>query len=147
LPDRMIGIGPRSTSISDSNVTKLAAQLGMTLCTPTSYKKMADTIIADITDGEARYTIPPKSMGLPLVKKPRFDLSLKQMEWVRGCLTALPRRVKASLYRPGAQQEGRVSPTDRGAAGPCVGGPRMQGEADLTIGEGVGEACNLTERL
>jgi hypothetical protein len=65
----MIGIGPRSASISDSNVIKLAAQLGMTLCTPLLRPTMAGTIIADITDGEARYTIPPKSMGLPLVKK------------------------------------------------------------------------------
>ncbi len=90
----MLGLEPRSTSISEEDVNDLSMQWGDDPINPTAaaYKKIAAAIIADLDDGNARYTNPPRTAVTQSAKKPIVDLSLERADWVRGCPAALPRR-------------------------------------------------------
>ncbi len=61
-----------------------------------AYRVIADGLSQDISNTEARYTNPPKTVFKQQnAKKPRLDLSLECDAWVSGCLAALPRRDSA----------------------------------------------------
>ncbi len=92
--NRILGLGPRRTSISKEGVHELSTLWGDDPVYPTaaSYKKIAAAIVANLNNCDAQYTNPPRSVVPTPAKKPRVDLSLERAEWVRGWSAALPRR-------------------------------------------------------
>jgi hypothetical protein len=46
----------------------------------------------DILNSKSRYTNPPKVIGEPSAKSPKFDLATFWQDWVEGCSAILPRR-------------------------------------------------------
>ncbi len=72
-----------------------------------AYRVIADGLFKDITNPEARYTNPPKTvLKQQHSKKPRLDLSLERDAWVSGCTAALPRRDSAVPPARGAPSRG-----------------------------------------
>jgi hypothetical protein len=121
-PNRMIGVGQRKQVPSDEEAAKAAALWGNNPVHPTAaaYRCMADCLIADIQNAEAKYTNPCRPMGG--LKRPKIDLSQERDNWVTGCSAAAPRRdietQRTSSSRgnnnPGSQLHGR-NPSFRGA--------------------------------
>jgi hypothetical protein len=131
----MLGLGPRSTSISEEDVHELSTLWGDDPVHPTAaaYKKIAAAIIADLNDGDARFTNPPRSVVATPAKKPRVDLSLEWAKWVRGALPP-SQGVTASLVFP-------ETPGTQGTLGPMGKALRRQNAACTSTG--VGEASKL----
>jgi hypothetical protein len=90
----MIGLGPCSGGISDSEAQEHADRWGGTHVHPSAaaYRKMAEDIVADLANDAARYTNLVCNPLRPVSKRPRLDISLQRDKWVSGCLAALPRR-------------------------------------------------------
>jgi hypothetical protein len=91
-PNKMIGVGQRKQEPSDEEAAKTAALWGPNPVHPSSaaYRKMADCIMDDINNPEARYTNPAKHDHN--AKRPRHNPSLDRASWVSGCSPALVRR-------------------------------------------------------
>jgi hypothetical protein len=91
-PNRMIGVGQRKQVPSDEEAAKAAALWGNNPVHPTvaAYRCMADCLISDIQNEEAKYTNPYRPMGG--LKRPKIDLSQERDNWVTGCSAAAPRR-------------------------------------------------------
>ncbi len=107
-PNRMFGMGLRRQDISDEEATRTAAPWGPDPVHPTSaaYRMIAEAIVADLQDLDARYTNPPKQIQSS-AKKAHHDPSRERAGWVDGCSAALPRRDSA----PGPVQRGRGTGT------------------------------------
>ncbi len=91
-PNRMIGVGQRKQVPSDEEAAKAAALWGNNPVHPTAaaYRCMADCLISDIQNEEAKYTNP--SRPIRALKRPKVDLSQERDNWVTGCSAAAPRR-------------------------------------------------------
>jgi hypothetical protein len=91
-PNKMIGVGQRKQEHSDEEATKTAALWGPNPVHPSSaaYRTMADCIMDDINNPEARYTNPAKYDNN--AKRPHQDPSQDRASWVSGCSSALARR-------------------------------------------------------
>jgi hypothetical protein len=91
-PNKMIGVGQRKQEPSDEESAKMAALWGPNPVHPSSaaYRTMADCIVDDINNPEARYTNPAKH-DLK-AKRPCHDPSQDRASWVSGCSAALARR-------------------------------------------------------
>jgi hypothetical protein len=71
---------------------------------------MADFIVSDIRDPEARYTNPAKLY--PGAKKPRYDPSQDRAGWVSGFSAALARRdSEPQISAKGLANSGWTAPT------------------------------------
>jgi hypothetical protein len=88
----MIGVGQRKQEPSDEEAAKTTALWGPNPVHPSSaaYRTMADSIMDDINNPEARYTNPAKHDHN--AKRPRHDPSQDRASWVSGCSAALARR-------------------------------------------------------
>ncbi len=91
-PNKMIGVGQRKQESSDEEAAKTAALWGPNPVHPSSaaYRSMADCIMDDINNPEARYTNPAKFENN--AKRPRHDPSQDRASWVSGCSAALALR-------------------------------------------------------
>jgi hypothetical protein len=97
-PNKILGIGQRRGEMPIEDARELANLWGSDPVHPTgaAYQVIADGLIQDISNSEARFTNPPKTVFKNQVaKKPRLDLSLERDAWVSGCTAALPRRDSA----------------------------------------------------
>ncbi len=104
-PNKMIGVGQQKQEPSDEEAAKTAALWGPNPVHPSSaaYRTMADCIMEDINNPEARYTNPAKHDHN--AKRPRHDPSQDRASWVSGCSAALARRdseTQKSLRGPAA---------------------------------------------
>ncbi len=88
----MIGVGQRRQTPSDDEAAKAAALWGNNPVHPTAaaYRCMADCLMTDIQNEEAKYTNPSKPTGDS--KRPKIDLSQGRDNRVTGCSAAAPRR-------------------------------------------------------
>jgi hypothetical protein len=128
----MVGVGQRRQEPSDKEAAKAAALWGPDPVHPTSaaYRVIADSIVADLSDSDARYTNPAKS--LQASKKPCYDASMDRAGWVSGCPAALPRldSAKRKPTRGNALVRGGWSPSPRGQRahyrGGSSGGPHRR---------------------
>ncbi len=112
-PNNMIGLGPQSGGISDSEAREFSDLWGSDAVHPSQAAccKMAEDLVADLMNEEARYTNlvrPPKQDAL---KWQRVDDSLHRAAWVSGCPAALPRRNSAAS---GAIHQSRGKPVRGG---------------------------------
>jgi hypothetical protein len=91
-PNRMIGVGQRRQVPSDEEAAKAAALWGNNPVHPTAaaYRCMADCLMSDIQNKEAKYTNPSRPTGT--LTRPKIDLSQERDNWVTGCSAAAPRR-------------------------------------------------------
>ncbi len=108
-PNKILGIGQRRAEIPIEDARELANLWGSDPVHTSSeaYKVIADGLSKDITNSEARYTNPPKTIfKQQQSKKPRLDLSLERDVWVSGCTAALPRRDSAAPPVRGAPPRG-----------------------------------------
>jgi hypothetical protein len=108
-PNKILGIGQRRSEIPIEDARELASLWGSDPVHPSSaaYRVIADGLSKDITNSEARYTNPPKTVFKQQhSKKPRLDLSLERDAWVSGCMAALPRRDSAVPPGGGAPPRG-----------------------------------------
>ncbi len=105
-PNKMIGVGPRTGGISDSEAKEHADRWVGDPVYPlaAAYRKMAEDISEDLSNAVARYTNPAKATIKPDTKQPRVDYSLQRDDWVAGCPAAFPRRDSA----PSARSRGRA---------------------------------------
>jgi hypothetical protein len=97
-PNKILGIGQRRGEMSIEDARELAALWGSDPVHPSgaAYQVIADGLTQDISNSEARFTNPPKTVFKSTsAKKPRLDLSLERDAWVSGCTAALPRRDSA----------------------------------------------------
>jgi hypothetical protein len=99
-PNKMIGVGKRKQETSDEEAAKMAALWGPNPVHPSSaaYRAMADCIMNDISNPEARYTNPIKLENT--AKRPRHDPSQDRATWVSGCSAALARRDSGNTKSP-----------------------------------------------
>jgi hypothetical protein len=90
-PNRMLGIGPQ---LSDADARRIGGMWGPDPVHPSTdaYKEMAAALDAEVSDGSAKYTNPPRSTAGDTNKRSRLDLSSSRQEWVTGCSATLPRR-------------------------------------------------------
>jgi hypothetical protein len=86
-PYKMMGLGPRTGGISDSEAKKHADRCGGDPVHPSAaaYCKMAEDISEDLSNAEARYANPVKATFKPDHKRPRVEFSLQRDDWVSGC--------------------------------------------------------------
>jgi hypothetical protein len=97
-PNKILGIGQRRGEMPIEDAREIASLWGSDPVHPAgaAYQVIADGLIQDISNTEARFTNPPKTVFKNQVaKKPRLDLSLERDAWVSGCTAALPRRDSA----------------------------------------------------
>jgi hypothetical protein len=117
-PNKMFGMGLRRNEITDEEATRTAALWGPDPVHPTTaaYRMIAGAIEADLMDGDARYTNPPKGLQTG-PKKARHDPSRERAGWVDGCSAALPRRDSAPSpsLRGWNSSPGSMAPPTRGA--------------------------------
>jgi hypothetical protein len=87
----MLGISPQ---LSDADARKIGGMWGPDPVHPSEdvYKEIAAAIDAEVSDGTAKYTNPPRPMAGDNPKRSRLDLSSSRQEWVTGCSATLPRR-------------------------------------------------------
>jgi hypothetical protein len=87
----MLGIGPQ---LSDADARRIGGMWGPDPVHPSvdAYKEMAAALDAEVSDGSAKYTNPPRSTAGDNHKRSRLDLSSSRQEWVTGCSATLPRR-------------------------------------------------------
>ncbi len=129
-PNKLIGLGPRSSGISNSEAKEHVDRWGGNPVHPSAaaYRKMADDIISeDLCNAEARYTNPAKTTVMPDLKRPRVNFSLQRDEWVSGCPAALLRRDSVASVRA------RGKPPSRGYKA-VRGGGLKRGRSWLTRG-------------
>ncbi len=137
-PNRMLGIGPH---LSDMDARKIEGMWGPDPVHPSddAYKEIASAIKAEVSDGEAKYTNPPKVLTGENPKRSRVDLTTSRQDWVTGCSATLSRRdtisggERGNAARPSGRGRGRGSnkPDFRsyhwrkyGRHGRGIGGPR-----------------------
>ncbi len=117
-PNRMIGVGQRRQVPSDDEAAKAAALWGNNPVHPTAaaYRCMADCLMSDIQNEEAKYTNPSRPTGDS--KRPKIDHSQGRDNWVTGCSAAAPRRdIRDNTGTVGSGQRHQSSVTNhRGSA-------------------------------
>jgi hypothetical protein len=81
-----------------------------------AYRCMADCLMSDIQNEEAKYTNPSRPIGDS--KRPKIDLSQGRDNWVTGCSAAAPRRdIRDNSGSSGSGQRHQNSGTShRGSA-------------------------------
>jgi hypothetical protein len=129
-PNQMIGVGQRKQVPSDEEAAKAVALWGSNPVHPTAaaYRSMAECLVNDILNKEARYTNPTKPIGGQ--KRPKIDLSLERDKWVVGCSATAPRRDLVTDHASG----------NRGSAGPLR--PQRQGHYQYVRGTSRGSATS-----
>jgi hypothetical protein len=132
----MIGLGPRTGGISDSEAKEHADWWGCDPVHPSAaaYRKMAEDISEGLSIVEAHYTNPVLAAMKPDSKWPRVDFSLQRDEWVSSCLAALPKQDSA----PSACARGK---TPAKATKLCEGeacSVAEAGQSEDSVGHGLG---------
>jgi hypothetical protein len=131
-PNKMIGLGPRSVDISDSEAKEFAELWGdnPVHASLSVYHKMAIDLVTDLLDQEARYSNPARVGRSVPAKRQKTDNSLNRAAWVSDCLAALPRRDS----QPGRSNRRPRGSNHRGSLSyhrPARGGPPPHGHISL----------------
>jgi hypothetical protein len=86
-PNKMIGLGPRSASISDCEAKEFADLWGSDPVHPShaTFRKMVADLVADLLDQEARCTDPARPPAQDSSKRKRVDDSLNRAAVLRLC--------------------------------------------------------------
>jgi hypothetical protein len=100
-PNIMTGMGPRPGGISLDEAREATNLWGNHPMEPsqTTYKVMADAIMADAAERKRVTQTCPKQADCHLPKQQTIDRSLQKAEWVSSCSTTLTRRDKDTCGR------------------------------------------------
>jgi hypothetical protein len=144
-PNKMLGIGPQ---LSDVDARKIGGMWGPDPVHPSeeAYKEIASAIEAEVNDGEAKFTNPPRIMMGENLKRSCVDLSSSRQDWVTGCSATLPRRDtisgggdRGSLPGPADADVGAAlisqtsAPTTGGSTGTAGGARASPGNSTFRI--------------